>query len=86
MKRLILQVRQALSALQGLPQQQGATQGFADAPAEEAQTGDGLKHFLDAPKEALLETERAFLTKALEFLKVAFESYSQMQHSGGPHA
>lgn len=34
------------------------------------QKGDGLKHFLDASKEALLETERAFLTKSLAFLEV----------------
>lgn len=50
--------------------EQQASRSFTDSPAEEEQKGDGLKHFLDAPKEALLETERTFLTKALEFLKV----------------
>ena len=58
-------------------QQQEASQGFASASAEDRQTGDDLKHFLDAPKEALLETERAFLNKALEFLKV-FEQSLEM--------
>ena len=32
---------------------------------------EGLKHFLDASNEALLEAERAFLSTSLEFLQVS---------------
>ena len=38
--------------------------------ADEQQPGKGLKHFLDASKEALLEAERDFLSKSLAFLQV----------------
>ena len=42
-------------------------------PPEEASAGplqDGLRHLLDAPKEALIEAERSFLTRALALLQV----------------
>ena len=65
---LSLQVTQVLEAFRGSSSGEAGTRRPEDAAQK--QPGEGLKHFLDASKEALLEAERDFLSKSLAFLQV----------------
>ena len=64
---------------------QESTQGELQTQTRDVKKDNGLNHFLDASKEALLETERAFLTKTLSFLQVSFFIGASAQNHTGVH-
>ena len=59
-----------LNAFEGRGGEFKAEDQPSDFAEDSRKKGEGIKHFLDASKEALLESEREFLSKTLEFLKV----------------
>jgi hypothetical protein len=56
-----------LAGRKGWPGQPGVV---SENGTEQVNAEEGIKHFLDASKEALLEAEREFLSRTLAFLKV----------------
>ena len=55
----------AAAAAAAAAEGEGTPAGASAGPLQE-----GLRHLLDAPKEALIEAERSFLTRALALLQV----------------
>lgn len=45
-------------------------EGTPETAASSGPLQEGLRHLLDAPKEALIEAERSFLTRSLALLQV----------------
>ena len=67
---LLLQVEGVVNAFEGEVGDFEAENQPSDFAEDSKKKGEGIKHFLDASKEALLESEREFLSRTLEFLKV----------------